>query len=107
MNSDQVLPPPPDLRGLFAEDPASEKEKMNPTVVLSEEEQAALIARAQEGERSVLKTAHEAEDFNLYDRLLDELVQRADSDQALLALMSYVGTNELRVNKTLAQAVLA
>ena len=70
------------------------------------EEASALIARAKNGERSVLEEVSEAGDEDLYDRLLNELVEGADSNAKLLSLMSYVGTHELPVNTALASAVL-
>jgi len=68
--------------------------------------ESSLIARAKNGEQSVLEEVNDAGDDDLYDRLLNELVQLADSDAKLFSLMSYVGTHELRVNTALASAVL-
>lgn len=74
---------------------------------LTEAEQSELLSRARNGERSVLAEATEAGDEQLYDQLLGEMVRVADTDAKVLALMSYVGTNELRVNEALASAILA
>lgn len=71
------------------------------------EYRAALLARAQNGERSVLAEVRPNGDPGLYDQLLDELVRAADSDAKVLALMSYVGTQELPVNTSLATAILS
>jgi hypothetical protein len=106
-DSVQPLPPAPDFRGMFGGDSreaaAASKEL---AIALREEEEASLIARAQAGEKDVLDDANKARN-GLYDRVLNELVQLADSEQKLFALMSYVGTAELPVNKALASAVLA
>ena len=106
-DTENVLPPSPGLRGLFAEAPSSREEQIQMAMEAKELEVSSLIARAKNGERSVLEETNKAGDENLYDRLLNELVQLADSEQKLLALMSYVGTHELRVNAALAAAVLS
>lgn len=100
----RMLPPPPDFRGLFHEDSSTEINESNEA---AREREASLLARARKGERSVLAEAQGPGETELYERLLSELAQHADSDEKLLSLMSYVGTNEFRVNNTLASAVLA
>jgi len=105
--AERELPPPPDFSGLFGEDSANgapQKQELRSAALA--EERAALIERARSGERSVLADAHQTGDAKLYDEVLDELVQQADSDPNLLALMSFVGTNEFRVNTALAAAIL-
>jgi hypothetical protein len=106
-DSERVLPPLPDPRGLFADTSLSSEEEMKMATVAREAEQAALIARAQNDERSALAEAHQTKDAALYDRVLTELLKLADSDAKLLSLMSYVAKNELPVNPELATAVLA
>jgi hypothetical protein len=102
-----ILPPLPDTRGLFADTSSSSEEEMKMAIAAQEAEQAALIARAQNDERSALADAHQTKDAGLYDRVLAELLTLADSDAKLLALMSYVTKKELPVNHELATAVLA
>jgi hypothetical protein len=106
-DSEHVLPPLPDLRGLFGETSISSEEEMQMAIMAQEAEQAALIARAQNDEPAALADAHQTKDAALYDRVLTELLKHADSDAKLLSLMSYVTTNELRVNAELATAVIA
>jgi hypothetical protein len=105
-DSERVLPPLPDPRGLFGETLLNSEEEMKMAIVAQEAEQAALIARAQNDERSALDDAHQTKDTALYDRVLTELLKHADSDAKLLSLMSYVTKNELPVNPELATAVL-
>jgi hypothetical protein len=88
---------------LFTETSSSSEAEM--ALVAQEAEQAALIARAQNGERSALDDAHQNRDAALYDRVLTEFLKLADSDAKLLSLMSYVTKNELPVNAELATAV--
>ena len=105
--SERELPPPPDFSGLFGEDSsngARQKQQLRSADLA--EKRSALIERARHGERTVLADAHQTGAANLYDEVLHELVQGADSDAKLLALVSYVSTNELRVNTELASAVL-
>ena len=105
--SERVLPPPPDLHGLFGGPPTNE-EKMKMAIEAQELAQAALIARAKNGERSALAEASQAGgNVDLYDRVLSELLHLADSDEKLLSLTSYVARNELRVNRELALAAMA
>ena len=80
---------------------------MKMAIEAREVEQAALIARAKNGERSVLEEANQARNIELYDQVLRELLQLADSDEKLLSLMSYIAKSELRVNPELASAVIA
>jgi hypothetical protein len=101
-----VLPPLPDPRGLFGETSLSSEEEMEMAMIAQEAEQAALIARAQNDERSALDDAHQTKDRALYDRVLTELLKHADSDAKLLSLMSYVTTNELPVSAGLAAVVI-
>jgi hypothetical protein len=105
-DSERVLPPLPDPRGLFGETSLSSEEEMKMAIVAQEAEQAALVARAQNDERSALDDAHQTKDRALYDRVLTELLKLAGSDAKLLSLMSYVANNELPVNRELAAAVL-
>jgi vacuolar-type H+-ATPase subunit H len=105
--SERVLPPPPDARGLFAPDQSALNEEEAKRLAMAAREQAEqLISRAKSGERAVLAEAHGSADAELYDRALNELVQQADSDAKLLALMSHVAQHELPVNEKLAQAAL-
>jgi hypothetical protein len=103
-DSERVLPPLPHLRGLFAESSSSREEEM--AIAAQDAERSALIARAQNGEYSALNDADQTKDAALYDRVLNTLVKRADSDAKLLSLMSYVTKNELPVNAELANAVV-
>jgi hypothetical protein len=68
---------------------------------------SSLLERARAGDKSALNEANESGDADLYDQTLNELVQRVDSDAALLSLMSFVAQNELRVNVALANAAVA
>ena len=105
--SEKVLPPPPNARGLFSPDPESlKKEEAERLATIAAENNEQLIARAQKGDRSALADARQNGNGDLYNRLLSEFVQRADSDPQLLALMSYVTQNNLPVNDQLAQAAV-
>ncbi len=68
----QVLPPPPDFRGLFDEGPRGKDEVKELALAARDE---AAVARAQNGELSVLVEANKLGDPDLYDRLLGELVK--------------------------------
>lgn len=106
-DSERVLPPPPNLHGLFADASSNREAEREMAIAAQEAEQSALIARAQNDERSALDDAHQAKNAGLYDRVLAELLKLADSDAKLLSLISYVTKNELPVNAELASAVVA
>src|SRR6266853_5076476 len=105
-NSANVLPPPPNQRGLFDAESSIEAEDTEHQAMMAQRREA-LIKAARNGQRNALDEAHVTGDFDLYDRVLSELVQFSDSDPKLLSLLSYVSQNELPVNRSLAEAVLA
>ena len=103
-NAENILPPQPNARGLFGEDPsagAAERERL-PIAATGRAEQ--IIAKAKAGDRAALDQAHQTGDAGLYDQVLTEFLQRAGSGAQLLSLTSYVVQNELPVNKDLAEA---
>src|SRR5215470_10179499 len=79
-HAENVLPPSPGLRGLFAGAPPDRQEQMKMAMEAQALKESSLIARAKNGEQSVLEEVNDAGDDDLYDRLLNELVQLADSD---------------------------
>ncbi len=104
-DAEQRILPPSRMGGLFSvPDPA------DVAALLAAEEAAknaarreALLKRAAEGDKKTLDEASLVGDTKLYDEVLDALTERADSDQSLLSLVSYVARNEpLRVNRKLA-----
>ena len=104
--SERILPPNPEFYGLFAEAPSKTRGKVKELIAERELEALNLIDRARKGDRTVLNEASARSDA-VYDRALDELVERAESEAALLSLMSYVAQNDLPVNGALAKAVTA
>jgi hypothetical protein len=105
--SENILPPSPDARGLFADDAAVAEEETRRLELAASQTVESLISRAQSGEHAALEAAHESGDADLYDRVLSTLVASTDSDLKLLALMAYVTKTELPVNAGLAQAAVA
>lgn len=105
--SENILPPNPDARGLFANEVSVAEEESRQQRLVAGQAAESLINRAQSGEHAALEAAHESGDAHLYDRVLSELVASADSDAKLLALMAYVTQTELPVNAGLAQAAIA
>ena len=103
--SANLLPPPPPARGLF-EDAAKELAASEQLALISRRRED-LIKQAGDGNRAALDEAHRIGDADLYDLVLAGLVRVADSDPKLLSLLSYVSQNELPVNPSLAEAVLA
>jgi hypothetical protein len=101
-----VLPPRPNARGLFEEEPSKETADAERRALISQRREK-LIREAGNGNLSTLDEAHLRGETDLYDRVLAALVQVSDSNPKLLSLLSYVSQNELPVNKSLAEAVLA
>ena len=103
----EALLPPPAGASLFGdgagEGPAPRELTGGET--LAEEERAALRERAAAGDKGALDAAQAAGDVALYDQVLDALVERADSDPKLLALVSHISRSgaRLRVSRRLAE----
>ena len=75
--------------------------------VTSQEERARLRERAAAGDKAALRDAQASRDAALYDEILDQMVEQADSEKKLLALTSYITRHEgLRVNRRLAEAFI-
>jgi len=105
--SENVLPPSPNARGLFADDASSIAEENKRLALAASDLAESLIARAKKGEHSALDDAHLSNNSVLYDRVLTELVHVSESKPKLLALMSYVSQNDLPVNQSLARVAIA
>jgi hypothetical protein len=100
------LPPgPAGWTGLFGED-ANQKQIASETELAArEKERDAIIARAGRGEKGALAEAAANDDPLLYEEVLGRLLEQADSDKKLLALVSYMTTQTppLPVNRPLAE----
>ncbi len=103
--AEALLPPPHGGVSLFGADPAGEPapRELTDGKSVKEEERRALLARAEAGDKSALEEA--ATDPALYDEVLNALVERADSDKNLLALVSHIsrGDGRLRISRRLAE----
>src|SRR5262245_61329777 len=106
-SSERVLPPNPDFHGLFGEQPSKTEMKTQEDLERAALVESSLLNRARAGDKSALVDANESGEADLYDRILNEFVQRIDADAALLSLMSFVAQNDLGVNVPLANAVVA
>jgi len=106
-DSERILPPNPDFYGLFGEQPANTEMKTQADIEHAALVASSLLDRARAGDKSALIDAKGSGDVDLYDRILNELVDRVDSDAALLSLMSFVAQNELPVSVALARAAVA
>lgn len=105
-NPAELLPPPTNARGLFADEYSTALDDAEHQALLAQQREE-LIKQAGDGKRDTLGEAHLTGDLDLYDRVLDELVKFSDSDSKLLSLLSYISQNQLPVNRGLAGAVLA
>jgi hypothetical protein len=91
-------------------DPTSLFDKPDPQLIMSSKEndaaqnQAALRERASAGDKDTLQGANLL-GTNVYDEILDSLLGQCQSDDQLLALVSYLSRHQLRASKTLASAV--
>jgi hypothetical protein len=100
-------PPPPRVAGLFDLDGLDEPvlRQLSSGINFTREERQALLERAAAGDKETLVEAHAAHDAELYDEILNKLVERAGSEKGLLALASYITRSDahLRVNNRLAE----
>ena len=106
-DSERILPPSPNFYGLFGDQAPSPETKTQEEIEHRARIESLIIERANNGDKSSLNEANQSSDPDLYERVLNEFVNRADSDSALLSLMSYVAQNELPVNGRLAKAAIA
>lgn len=109
-NKSEVLPPSPG-RALFHEGtPAGIAQAAVDAQALKADKAGqlrnGLLDRARSGDKTTLQEA-QAEDALLYDEVLDALVAGAESDAALLSLVSYITRNNVRVNRNLAERFIA
>jgi hypothetical protein len=114
--TEYTLPPAPRLRGLFGEDSVSHGRRRLSGESLtvgraSTEQRESLLARAAEGEKAALLDVDASVDADLYEEVLNALVQRAiqtdASGKGLLALASYITRQEgLRINAPFAEAII-
>jgi hypothetical protein len=99
--------PPPRAASLFSDDGLSNSSprELASAEAVAEDERDALLARAEEGDRETLLDAHATRDRALYDKVLNKLVEQADSEKSLLSLASYITRSgaPLRVNSRLAE----
>lgn len=104
-----ALPPPPQpYASLFGEGKMEDVPALNAgskISALTAEQRQALLERAAQGEREALREAHATGDKSLYDEVLNTLIERAESEKAVFALVSYIArsSGDLRVNAKLAE----
>lgn len=106
----EALPQPPG-RGLFIDGPPDDQAEPQANAEDSKPTNAAakrreLVERAVAGEKSTLLEARNTEDAELYEEVLHLLVTGADSDPAVLSLVSFVTRHELPVNRKLAESFI-
>ena len=102
---------PPRFSGLFGDQDAQAGTSAGSADVgknaITSEQRQALRERAAEGDKAALHDAHASLDAALYDEILSVLVDQADSDKKLLALVSYIAREEkFRVSRKLAEAFI-
>ena len=98
---------PPHAVGLFEEKALKEAaaRELASGETVADEQRQALLSRAATGDRKALDDASAKGDAALYDEVLNALVEQADTDASLLALVSYIARSDahLRVNNRLAE----
>lgn len=97
--------PPPRAAALFDDAEDARSLMLESARIAAAEKRRALLARASGGDKEALVDAQASGDAVLYDEVLSELAASADSEQKLLALVSYIARSDsrLRVNKRLAE----
>jgi hypothetical protein len=103
---DHALPPAPGWSGLFGDETANQKQLASAAdAAAKEEERLRVMARAAQGEKGALPEARATGDAALYNEVLNSLLEQADSDKKLLALVSYMlrETPALSISRRLAE----
>jgi len=103
-NEENILPPQPNARGLFAADPSAGAAEHERLEIAGRERAKQLIAKAKAGDRDALGEAQQSGEAGLYDQVLSEFLGRCGSDPQILSLTSYIVQHELPVNKDLVDA---
>jgi hypothetical protein len=103
---DHALPPHQPVTLFGGDEPAVRQLAEHKQV--AEERRAALITKASEGDKETLWEAHRIGEADLYDEILNRLVEHAaGSDAKFLALISFIArSDELRANKRLAYELM-
>lgn len=99
------LAQPPKPAGLF---PHESEQVLTPAKLTSafEQERNALTERAKTGTRNVLREAQARKDQYFYNQILDLVIDSADTEPKLLALVSFLTREELPVNTRVGRAIL-
>lgn len=109
-HTEHLLPPaPPPYDGLFNEHETATTRQIQPATgqKMTDEERAALVKRASEGDKTSLLEAHTGNESALYEEVLNALIEQAADTKKLFALVSHIARHEgLRVNRRLAEAFI-
>lgn len=100
------LSPPNEPRSLFDYTSAEKELEESTTMNLDHSKRAELLERANQGDRTVLSEAHQFTEPEIYEEVLNELVEHAKLNSQIVALMSYVSRHNLKVNKAMVDVAL-
>jgi hypothetical protein len=98
--------PSSDSRGLFSDSSDGSQAPLIDSPASSDVYRTVLLERAQNGDQESLQAARDQGDKEFYNEVLNSLVEHADSDPQVLALVSFVARHDLPVNRRLAEAVI-
>ena len=99
------LPRPEHARGLF-EDNQLNQIAPAPAENQNQPHRLSLIALADEGNKDALRQAHDLNNLEVYNEVLNSFVARCNSAAQVISLASHVTEQNLPVNKALAVAVI-
>jgi hypothetical protein len=98
------LPRPEHARGLFGD---SQLNQIAPAPAENQNQhRLSLIALADEGNKDALRQAHDLNNLEVYNEVLNKFVARSSSTAQVISLASHVTQQSLPVNKALAVAVI-
>jgi hypothetical protein len=101
------LPPPTQMRGLFDSRDSSNLGQLAPVSSGNEKlVRETLIERAWQADSNALQEALELNEREVYDEVLNALVDQAKSAPQLLSLLSHITRHELPVNQKLAVSLI-
>lgn len=97
------LPAPPQPSGMFSD---YQQNQLSAAIEDSSALRSSILESARNGEREALSRAQQVNDQTLYEEVLNNLTEQANSEAQLLSLVSHVIRSDFPVNNNLARKAI-